>query len=344
MEWYFGDGTEDLVVPMGQQLVDGLPSPESWSEWGLTAPGHFESFNKCFITDANFTHEGLRFNGKLCNDAEIESSTNVKDPSCCSSICGGLSDESLNQTTFSRPQPDYQLDDFARFEQMDDIFLNSLLEDLPGSEDLHNLFGFSPEYRGRRMPADYLLTDASLTKIWVPPQEKSANGFISEEISLEESVLLELEMVMAQLSDKTRICFRDAFYRLAKNSKQNPVALNQHGNVRVGNHSPKWTISEEKMRSAKKGTTESETNTIDRTIANLTFNKMEINVRDFPAAPTPANSKPNVIKVTGQLNQSSSQSQIHCFPQSVTPSDAEVPFLGHEHSPPRMDGHGYASS
>ena len=38
------------------------------------------------------------------------------------------------------------------------------------------------------------------------------------------------------------------------------------------------------FRSENKETTESETNTIDRTIANLTFNKMEINVRDFPVA------------------------------------------------------------
>ena len=70
---------------------------------------------------------------------------------------------------------------------------------------------------------------------------------------------------------------------------------------------------------------------------------MEINVRDFPAAPTPANTKPNVIKVIEQLKQSSSQSQIHYFPQSVAPSDAEVPFLGHKHSQMKMDEHGYAS-
>ncbi|KAA3483867.1 Exportin-1 [Gossypium australe] len=88
------------------------------------------------------------------------------------------------------------------------------------------------------------------------------------------------------LSDKTRICFRDAFYRLAKNSKQNPVALNQQGNIHVRTHSLKWTISEEKIRSRKKETTESETNTIDRTIANLTFDKMDMNVRDFPVCHT----------------------------------------------------------
>ena len=123
MDWYFGNGTEDLVFPKGQELADRLPSPESWSKWGLTAPGNFESFNKCLVTDANLTHEELRSNGKLCNEAEFKSSADVKDPSCCSSICGGLSDESLNQAPLSHSLPDFQLDDFARFEQMDDIFL-----------------------------------------------------------------------------------------------------------------------------------------------------------------------------------------------------------------------------
>ncbi|XWS57048.1 hypothetical protein CRYUN_Cryun09bG0138000 [Craigia yunnanensis] len=160
MEWYFGNGTEDVVFPKGKELADRLPSPESLSKWGLTASGHFESFDKCLVIDANLTHDELRFSGKLCNDADLESA-DVKDPSCGPSIYGGLSDESLNQAPLSRPQPDYPLDDFARFEQKDDIFLNFLPEDLPGSEDLHNLFCFSPEYERGKMPADYLLTDVS---------------------------------------------------------------------------------------------------------------------------------------------------------------------------------------
>ncbi|KAE8666323.1 putative orf protein [Hibiscus syriacus] len=123
---------------------------------------------------------------------------------------------------------------------------------------------------------------ASPAKTLVPSVQITANGFVSRGMSLEESVLKELEMVMTQLSDKTRICFRDAFYGLAKNSKRNPIALDQHGNHRAQTHSPKWAISEDKIRSGKKETTEPETNTIDRMIANLAFNKIDINVRDFP--------------------------------------------------------------
>ncbi|XWS08245.1 hypothetical protein CRYUN_Cryun41cG0063300 [Craigia yunnanensis] len=328
MDWYFCNGMEDFVVPNDQELPDRLPSPESWSKWGLTVPGNFEASDKCFVVDANLTHDKLKFNSKLCNDAEFESSAEVKDPDSCSIRCGGFSEESLDQAPLSQPQPDYELDDFARFEQMDDIFMSSLLEDLPGSEDLPKPFCFSPEYECGIMPADYLLKDIS------------ANGFVSEGMSLEESVLQELEMVTAQLSDQTRICFRDAFYRLANNSKQNPVALNQQGNLSMGTHSPKWTISEEKIRSENKETTESETNTIDRTIANLTFNKMKTNVRDFPVA-IPDNSKQSDGTTEPELE--SLHSQIHYFSQSsVAPSDAEVPFFVHKNSQ-RMDGHGYAS-
>ncbi|GMI83305.1 hypothetical protein HRI_001999500 [Hibiscus trionum] len=147
-------------------------------------------------------------------------------------------------------------------------------EDPAWSEDLQKSFCFSPGYECGTMAADYL------------PQDITANGFVSRGTSLEESVLEELEMVMTQLSDKTRICFRDSFYRLAKNSKQNRVALDRQGNLHAQTHSPKWTISEEKIRSGKKETTESETNTIDRTIANLTFDKMDINVLDFPVCQT----------------------------------------------------------
>ncbi|XP_021299945.1 protein LNK3-like isoform X2 [Herrania umbratica] len=327
MDWYFGNGIEDLVVPKDQELADRLPSPESWSKWEYSAPRNFESSNKRFVVDENLTCEELKFNGRFCNGTEFETSADAKDPSSFPSVCGGLLEESFNQAPLSYPQPDYELDDFSRFQQMDDIFLSPLLEDLLGSEDLQKSFCFSPENHCGRMPADYLPTDAPHAKILAPPEQNSENGFVSEGISLEESVLLELEMVTAQLSNKTRICFRDAFYRLAKNSKQNPVAINQHGNVCVRTHSPMWIVSEEKMRSGRKETTESETNTIDRAIANLTFNMMETNVRDFPIA-TPAKSKQHAIRVTGQINNSSSQSGIHYFPQSsIASTDAEVPFL-----------------
>ncbi|KAE8721572.1 hypothetical protein F3Y22_tig00015498pilonHSYRG00067 [Hibiscus syriacus] len=265
MDWYQCKGMEDLVVPKHQEVDDNLPSPESWSKWDFTSPGKFN--DERFAVAENLTFVKPKFNGRLCHGVEFESTADVNDPSTCWSIYGGLS---LNQGRVSQHQTDHQLDDFGRSEQLDDIFLASLLEDPTWGEDLHKSFCFSPGFECETMAADYLLPDIT------------ANGFVSEGMSLEESVLKELEKVTTQLSDKTRICFRDAFYRLAKNLKQNPVALGQQGNLHAQTHPLKWTISEEKIRSGKKEKTESETNTIDRTIANLTFDKMDINVWDFP--------------------------------------------------------------
>ncbi|KAF9595626.1 hypothetical protein IFM89_001499 [Coptis chinensis] len=47
-----------------------------------------------------------------------------------------------------------------------------------------------------------------------------ADGQLDEETSMEENALQELEVAMTQLTQETRICFRDALYRLARSSEQ----------------------------------------------------------------------------------------------------------------------------
>jgi hypothetical protein len=43
MDWYFGSGIDDLVVPKYQELSDRLPSsPDSWSKWGIREPESFK--------------------------------------------------------------------------------------------------------------------------------------------------------------------------------------------------------------------------------------------------------------------------------------------------------------
>lgn len=124
MDWYFGSGTDDLVVPRDQGLSDRLPSPDSWSTWGIGAPESFPSPNKFIVFDPKFTREVSSFNGvSLCDQMEMEDSTHDKYQSSSSSVCGGLSDESCRRTILSSNRPDYQLEDVAGLEQMDDIFL-----------------------------------------------------------------------------------------------------------------------------------------------------------------------------------------------------------------------------
>ncbi|KAM4072552.1 hypothetical protein ACB094_11G146000 [Castanea mollissima] len=381
MEWYLGSGFDDLAVPKDQELPDRLPSPESWSKWGISASESFRSPYKCFDMDENSTQQEVNFNGE-------------KDQSCGSSMCEGLSEECFNWRTHSRDQPDCQLNDFAGFEQMNDIFLSSLLEDLPETENLDESFYFSPESDYGMMAIDNLdsqsiSSDAEnvmgsskylkrhafsppmgwdngdVTAVqFIPcntdqldcPREKELygkdmvsseqnemDGTLGQDTSLEESVLHELELVMEQLPEKTRICFRDALYRLAKNSKPHMETLSNDGYL-VMEKSPPLTTQDVTMRSESKKAVESETNTIDRAIANLMFNKTDASVREvreFSSAASvssnegvsgdtqpPVNSKQEVMRATGPQNYSSNQPKIHHFPdQQILAGDAEVPTL-----------------
>lgn len=83
-----------------------------------------------------------------------------------------------------------------------------------------------------------------------------------EEMSMEESILQHLENLTSQLTAQTRICFRDSLYRLADNSKHDAF---QSRNA-MPNQDSTWFSEEE--------TTESRTNVIDRTVANLLFSNV----------------------------------------------------------------------
>ncbi|KAI5600509.1 hypothetical protein BDE02_01G029400 [Populus trichocarpa] len=167
---------------------------------------------------------------------------------------------------------------------------------------------------------------ASLVNVLVPSEHDGMIGLVDEETSLQQSALQELEMVMAQLNDKTRICFRDALYRLASNSKQHPIEQDQNGDLSM--ETP-GTGEDEKMGSGGKTTVEMETNAIDRAIANLMFSKMDLNIRDFPVS-APVNSKQGISRETKPLNCRWNEPQGHDLPSYPNfRGDAEVPILGH---------------
>lgn len=356
MDWYFGNATADeLVVPKEQDLSDRLPSPDSWLQWGRSPSESFGSQNKYFVTETKPTREELNLDGmSLCDEVGMELYNQELEQSSGSSICGGLSGRSPHKTRRSHDRPDYQLDDLAEMDQMDDIFLSSLLEEeVPGMENFRGSFCSSSRPHCAMTPADNLLSDMILDSqsisgdlqgtgsskylkthdfsppvdwenggvsdshfipcnmgqkvcppvkalselVLVPAELSSANECVYEETSVEESVLQDLEMVMAQLNEKTRICFRDALYRLAKNSKQNTTAHTQSGDMA-------FEKPQTSSRSVKTEARESETNTIDRAIANLMFSKMEYNAQDIATSS---------METTGQQDYCSNQSQ---FPSS----------------------------
>lgn len=85
-----------------------------------------------------------------------------------------------------------------------------------------------------------------------------------KEISMEESVLQHLENLTSQLTEETRICFRDSLYRLADNSKHHDACQSRNT---MPDQDSTWFSEEE--------TTELQTNVIDRTVANLLFSNVE---------------------------------------------------------------------
>ncbi|TKY68361.1 hypothetical protein E2542_SST04603 [Spatholobus suberectus] len=120
MDWNYGCGNSDFLVPEDQEdLLERHPSPDSWSEWGISAPEGFNSPQECLIMDRNETEVEFNFIDESFNN-EIEF-----DPqSSSSSVCGGLPEQSFQQTALSCDhQPKYQLQDLSTFEHMDDIFL-----------------------------------------------------------------------------------------------------------------------------------------------------------------------------------------------------------------------------
>ncbi|KAJ6326083.1 hypothetical protein OIU78_013223 [Salix suchowensis] len=121
MEWYSENCIDDFEVPKDQEVCDRLPSPESWSKWCTDASESHEFSNQSLPMDSKLTEE-LKFNGEVLSN-EVESFYNGEDQSSGSRTSRGFSDNSFPQTALSCDQSEYQLDDLAGIEQLDEIFL-----------------------------------------------------------------------------------------------------------------------------------------------------------------------------------------------------------------------------
>ncbi|XP_057453583.1 protein LNK3 [Lotus japonicus] len=272
MDWYYGCGTDDFVVPNDQDLLDRPPSPENWSKWGISTPEDYYSSQKFFITDKNSTE--VEFNFK--NEVEFEPSQYDVDQSCD------------------------QLQELSSFEPMEDIYLNSELEDFPCVENLQNPFYFYPENQCSNTTGgsqkdisisdyvpcnlnseDSLNTEAQIVKVLDPFGQSSGDEVMHEESSVEESALQDLESIISQFTEKTRIGFRDALYRLARSTKQQHVREDLDGDLNMQQAMAR-VVQNETRRFKDKKPMESETNSVDRAVANLMFRKMEINALETP--------------------------------------------------------------
>ncbi|XP_014492667.1 protein LNK3 isoform X2 [Vigna radiata var. radiata] len=300
MDWYYGCENGEFFLPKDQEdLLERYSSPGCWSEWGTKAPECLNSTEEYLTKNTEETEVEFNFIDKSFKDEiEFDPYLQDKDQSCSSSVCGGLS-EQFQQTALSCDrQSKYELQDLSTFEHVDDFFLDSVLEDFPCVENLHKSFLYHENQSSNTNDAvqkdvaasgfvpcnsdskDCLDIEARAIKILDPSEQSNGDKIMPEKLSLEECTLLGFEMLVAQFTEKTRICFRDALFRLAKNTKQHAVE-DLDGDLNMHQEMP-HSVYNETMRSVDKKPMESETNIVDRAVANLMFNKMEINILDIP--------------------------------------------------------------
>ncbi|KAM0954005.1 putative LNK family protein [Dioscorea sansibarensis] len=313
MDWYFREQSGDFVVPNDQETsevpcTDEIsPSSDDWYQVDNNKSGSRGSPEKfCgrspMTNVGEFDFDPQNIYDQVNNVPAVYNGKGSSNSSACRE--SSLLNHSAGTSEASyQGQPDFQLQ--SNMEQMDEIFLNSLLED-----DLQNLgspyepLPMFPASAYRSLSFENFLTDVIVepaclvkecsfpgsaleirdsgnkenTSSWslirdeskasedsyAEPVIKSENDAITvnEAKCLEETVLHKLEGVVTQLSEKTRICFRDALYRLAESSKK----------AEHRNRPSAAEVDHENSRNLKKGA-ESKTNAIDRTVANLLFTK-----------------------------------------------------------------------
>ncbi|KAJ0263887.1 Protein LNK3 [Hirschfeldia incana] len=203
MDCYTGMKFEELIVPNYQELSsETYPSNGMWGGWNMNSP---EAAEKCFGYDGFNGQMGMR----TSEEEEEEEASEIS-----KALYGASS-----------------LHDFEGIEQMDDIFLSSILEDVPGSDgDVHlasssnNSVGSSSMYSGRDVHMfhchDMPLKEEAPFTISDLSEENMLDSQYVDELSSEELVLQDLQKASEKLTDETRKCFRDTFYRLARNSQE----------------------------------------------------------------------------------------------------------------------------
>ncbi|KAL9321709.1 hypothetical protein ACSQ67_009762 [Phaseolus vulgaris] len=328
MDWYYEKGVNGYVIPRDQDLLDRHPSPDYWSNWEISTNEGCNTPKQFFIMD--FFEE--RFN----NQIELEPSLHDKDQFSSSSLCGRLHEQSFQQTALSSDQSNYQLQDLPRFELMNHSFLDSVPEDV-SCFDVENLDksinGLSENQcsstpgtlqkdttdsmyvSSNSGPKDCPDREAPSAKVLDPFEQCSMDDDMHEQSSLEEFVLNDLEMVIGQFTERTRLCFRDSLYRLARNTEQHhEMMLDQNENLNIQKSLSHTDHNEIARRCQDKKSMELATNNIDRIIASLMFKSMEFNIHDPPLTPSTNSSE--------SLNRE--EKSCYSYAQEL-PTDTQIP-------------------
>ncbi|CAM8964812.1 unnamed protein product [Rhodiola kirilowii] len=287
-------------------------SQERCNQWGVDAVDSFGSLDKSTTStlENSNTDEDDFSCVTLMDELEMECIVSKRDQVEFSGVPGGISESSNCWTTFLNNQ-DYQRtnqtdENFVNSLIVDDVRLsgqfhsngslksqgttysnlNNLTVDMSidspsDSNILHDMgsyqhsdaqgFPYSFEWEKKQSDASHE-NFSNMMNNAVPQQNTSLGNF---ETSVEETVLQEFGKAMHKMTDKTRLCFRDALYRLASNSDKSAGIQIQHGDGCTSEKPLATSLVDDWLRSAdKQQALEYRTNTIDRTMADLLmFNK-----------------------------------------------------------------------
>ncbi|CAN6887329.1 hypothetical protein Bca4012_074469 [Brassica carinata] len=267
MDCYSGMKFEELAVPNYQESSSSetYRSDGMWGGWSMNSP---EAAETCF------NYDGFSGEGSLYSQMGMRTSEEEEESKRSKAFYGASS-----------------LHDFEGIEHMDDIFLSSILEDVPGNDgDVHqasssyNSVGSSSLYGGNEVHMfhchDMPLKEEAPFTISDLSEENMLNPQYGDELSSEELVLHDLQRASEKLTDDTRKCFRDTFYRLARNSQEKFDSVSTNSEE-LYMQASRYAYGDS-ARMSREEEIESETNSIDRAVANLTYNKMESNISSFP--------------------------------------------------------------
>ncbi|KAK6119190.1 hypothetical protein DH2020_047064 [Rehmannia glutinosa] len=286
MEWYSGSAVEDLAVPNNEEIYDRLPSPDSWSSWGKIMNSS-KKLNMLGMEECPL-RETMFSSG---DPFTIQADTTTMDGSVRSTYFTQISSE----------------DDL-----MSDV---DLLRERNHIQHCTNIFenaGHFPTAKEHEF------------EICASEEQSDMLEDISEEdISMEESVLMDLQRLTVQLAKKTRICFRDSFYRLAENSRHE-AECTQNGIEDPENCKPTTSGGSSRLQESQIAKN-SDTNAIDRTVATLLFNTNECcNIDATPISELDPDTPQREYQDNSHLYQPNSSISSLC---TVPGGDAEVRHL-----------------
>ncbi|XP_068661156.1 protein LNK4-like [Aristolochia californica] len=230
MECYFNTEEHQRILDDLERgdpfdVSDESLSSEDWFQWGVSAH--------------EFTSKRRKPNTELfCFDGQSADIESPQEPSIheCSSLVGfsaGNYNSYLLRCGFVSDQPDFQPQNECQSSsaQMDDIFLYSFFEG-------ENLKTATTDYNSTQDdeladPSDNWATEYGIlcwtsedsSEIGGSTTSKAPTVLIPEQLDIsgEVAVIQELEAAVGQLNPETRVCLRDAFYRLAGSLTQSQL-------------------------------------------------------------------------------------------------------------------------